>query len=312
MARGERRHHQRHVSRHDSGPVLSFRFRLPGWFSPSAALTVDYVFGANDRVSLSFTRSTYNTNYDIRGLTFSLDCVAPDFTTVAVRSVTGQGSFNVSTEVRDRNTLTLMPTLVYRHAGPLWKSEAGAGCPASRDSTQSGDRGWFAIVLARRTGVTVGFDDITPVTPSLTVIRPKRSATRGVQVFANGSTQHATRAATEEFQYSSRLAKAGVSLTRATYRVRADVNHRGRQTVSTLAGRSVEPGTARWAVARTSVDLRAEHKLWRQFTVFAKFRNVTDVSVDFEFYGPSTPPVARFQQGERYGALWTLGLKGGF
>jgi len=43
-----------------------------------------------------------------------------------------------------------------------------------------------------------------------------------------------------------------------------------------------------------------------------KFRNVTDVGVDFEFYGPSTPAVARFQQRERYGALWTRGLKGGF
>ena len=43
-----------------------------------------------------------------------------------------------------------------------------------------------------------------------------------------------------------------------------------------------------------------------------KLRNVTDVGVDFEFYGPSTPATARFQQRERYGALWTLGLKGGF
>ena len=56
----------------------------------------------------------------------------------------------------------------------------------------------------------------------------------------------------------------------------------------------------------------AERRLWRQFTAFAKFRNVTDVGVDFEFYGPSTPAVARFQQRERYGALWTIGLKGVF
>jgi hypothetical protein len=46
--------------------------------------------------------------------------------------------------------------------------------------------------------------------------------------------------------------------------------------------------------------------------VFAKFRNVTDVGADFEFYGPSTPDVAKFQQRERYGALWTFGLKGIF
>jgi len=43
-----------------------------------------------------------------------------------------------------------------------------------------------------------------------------------------------------------------------------------------------------------------------------KLCKVTDVGVDFEFHGPSTPALARFQQRERHGALWTLGLKGGF
>ncbi|MSU23739.1 MAG: hypothetical protein EXS32_07945 [Opitutus sp.] len=668
----------------------------------SAAVTFDYKLSPNDRLSLSFTRSTYNTNYDIRGLTFSLLRVATGFTSTSDRSTAGQASFNVSTEVRDRNTLTYLPTLVYRHDGPVWKAEAGAGYSHSRDSTQSGDRGWFAIVAAQRTGVTIGFDDITPlrpgritvsdgttgatvdpfdlrsyvlqtanlaipqntdtkrsvyanlrrdfdwrgtpvslkagldlqhavrddtrgvnpsnvlfdyvgqdgrtsvapagsddlaapfaysaiatrptkfgfpsipivsnakvwddyranparfraddnatyraaVTPSkraeelvsalylrgdvqlfqrrlklvggvraeqtnveaegpltdptrnfqrrpdgsfllgangrpLTIVpatdalgvskltfisrgahvkkeylrwfpsinaafnlrenliaraahstsigRPNftqysggitlpdseadpsatnrimvnnagikpwraRSTTvaleyyfarvglvsvsafrrdfenffgtallpatseflalysldpatygdyavstqynladtvrmegftfnykqaltflpawaRGVQVFANASTQHASGGATGEFQFSPRLANAGLSLTRPTFSLRADVNHRGRQLVSTLSGRSIEAGTARWAAPRTSLDLTAEHKLWRQFTVFAKFRNVTDVGVDFEFYGPSTPAVAQFQQRERYGALWTFGLKGTF
>ncbi len=668
----------------------------------SAALTFDFRIGPNDRLSLSVTRATYNTNYDIRGLTFSLDRVAPGFTTTSVGSVAGQGSLSVSTEVRDRNTLTYLPTLIYRHDGPVWKAEAGAGYSHSRDSTQSGDRGWFAIVAARRTGVTIGFNDVTPhrpgrinvadgttgapvdpfdlrtyvlqtgnlampqntdtkrsvyanlrrdfdwrgvpialkagldlqsairddtrgitpsnvlfdfvgadgrtstapagsddlaapfayaaiaarppkfgfpsipivsnakvwaayqaspahfrsddnatyraaVTPSkraeeiitslycrgdaqffqrrlklvgglrgeqthveaegpltdptrnfqrrpdgsfimgangrplpivpvtdalgvsrltylsrgahvekeylrwfpslnagfnlrenlilraahyaslgrpnfnqysggitlpdteappgaanrITVnhagIKPwsarstnlaleyyfarvglvsvsvfrrdfenffgstvlpatpeflalyaldpaeygdyavatqynladtvrmegvtfsyKQALTflptwaRGVQVFANGSTQHASGAATGEFQYSPRLANAGVSLTRQRYSLRVDVNHRGRQAISTLAGRSIGAGTTRWAAARTSVDLTGERKLWRQFSGFAKLRNVTDVGVDFEFHGPSTPAVARFQQRERYGALWTFGLKGSY
>lgn len=42
-----------------------------------------------------------------------------------------------------------------------------------------------------------------------------------------------------------------------------------------------------------------------------EFRTVTDVGRDFEFYGPSTAAVARYQQRERDGAWWTLGLKGG-
>ena len=108
------------------------------------------------------------------------------------------------------------------------------------------------------------------------------------------------------------MANAGISLTRATYSARVDLNHRGRQTVSTLTGRGIQPDTTRYAAARTSVDLTAEHVLWRQLRFFAKLRNVTDVGVDFEFHGPATPDYARFQQRERYGALWTFGVKGTF
>ena len=82
--------------------------------------------------------------------------------------------------------------------------------------------------------------------------------------------------------------------------------------MNTLSGRGIENGTTRYAAPRTSIDITGEHKLWKQFSVFAKLRNVTDVGVDFEFYGPSTPEVAKFQQRERYGALWTFGLKGNF
>ena len=669
----------------------------------SVALTVDYKLSANDRLAFSISRSTYNTNYDIRGLTFGITRVLPgNFSPAFTHGAAGQGALTVSTEVRDRNTTTVMPTLVYRHDGPLWKAEAGTGLSHSRDSTQSGDRGWFALTSSSRTGVTVAFDDITPlrpgkisvadgttgaainpfeigtyalattslaipqntdtkrsafgnlrrdftwrglpfslkggfnventirddtrtihpsnvaynyvgrdgrpsttpvgsddtaapffyseiagrptmwgfpsipvvsntklwafyqanpgqftsddnatyraaVTPSkraeetvsaafirgdvqllnhrlklvggvraeqtniyaegpltdptcnfqkradgsfilgangrpllivpasdalgvskLTfisrgskvhkeylrwfpslnasytvsenliaraahytsigrpnynqysggitlpdteadpsvsnritvnnagikpwsarstnvaleyyfarvglvsvsvfrrdfknffgnIVRPatadflalygldaatygdysvstqynlgdevrmegfsfnyKQALTflpswaRGVQVFANGSTQHASGAASGEFQYSPRLANAGISLTRPGYSLRADLNQRGRQLVSTLAGRSIEAGTTRWTAPRTSIDLTAERRLWKQFSLFAKFRNVTDVGVDFEFYGPSTPAVARFQQRERYGALWTFGLKGTF
>ncbi|MBI4625670.1 MAG: carboxypeptidase regulatory-like domain-containing protein [Verrucomicrobia bacterium] len=665
----------------------------------SLAMTFDYKPGRNHSISFSITRSTYNTNYDIRGLTFAIERVLPgNFSPAFTRGAAAMGSLNVSTEVRDRNTLTYMPSLVYRHDGPAWKAEAGAGFSHSKDSTQSGDRGWFAIVNARRTGVTVAFDDRTrlrpgritvtdgaapvdpfdirsyvlqnaslaipqnsdtkrsiyanlrrdfewrglpialkggldlqnairddtrgvkpanvlydfigqdgrtstapagsddlaapffytaiagrpgkfgfppipvvsnarlwddfkanpahfraddnatyrsAVTPSkraeetvssvylrgdvqlfnrrlklvgglrteqtnidaegplsdptrnyqrdaagnvilganrrplpiatdalsvskLTFIsrgahvekeylrwfpslnasfnvrenlmaraahytsigRPnfnqysggitlpdteadpsssnrivvnnagikpwsarstnvaleyyfarvgllslsafrrdfenffgtsvlaatpeflalysldpatygdylvstqynlvdtvrmegfsfnyKQALTflpswaRGVQVFANGSTQHASGAATGEFQYSPRLANAGISLTRQNYSVRVDVNHRGRQSVNTLSGRGIQAGTTRWACPRTSIDITGEHALGRGFRIFAKLRNVTDVGVDFEFYGPATPEVARFQQRERYGALWTFGLKGSF
>jgi iron complex outermembrane receptor protein len=135
---------------------------------------------------------------------------------------------------------------------------------------------------------------------------------RGIQIFANGTTQHASGGARGEFQYSPRLANAGISLTRKMFSVRIDYNHRGRQLVSTLAGRGIQADTTRYAAPRDSIDITGEHVLWRQLRLFAKLRNVTDVGVDFEMYGPATPDYARFQQRERYGALWTFGLKGTF
>ena len=671
----------------------------------SISLTADYKLTDNDRLAFSITRSSYNTNYDIRTLIFAIDRVQPapgGFGPTFTRGAPGLGTLTVNTEVRDRNTTTYMPTLVYRHDGPVWKAEAGAGLSHSRDSTQSGDRGWFSTTSARRTGVTINFDDVTehrpgrvtvtdgttgaavdpfsietyaiataqytipqntdtrrsiygnlrrdldwrgvplslkagfdlqnqirddtrsvhpfnvlfdfvgrdgttstspargddqaapffyseianrpgvfgfpaiPVVSStrlwqhyktnpsefrsdenttfrnsvmpnkraeetvsalflrgdlqffqrrlkvvtgvraeqtnieaegpltdisrnhqrrpdgsvilgpngrplpivantnslaysqLTLIprgahvrkeylrwfpsinasfnvrenfiarasyytsigRPnfnqyaggitlpdpeadpannnritvnnagikpwmadttmaaleyyfsgvgmisvsayrrnfenffgnvifratpefldlysldpgqygdfdvstqhniaetvrmdgfsfnyKQALTflpswaRGLQVFANGTTQHASGGARGEFQYSPRLANAGISLTRKNYSVRVDYNHRGRQLVSTLAGRGIQPGTERFAAPRHSFDITAEHVLWRQLRLFAKLRNVTDVGVDFELYGPATPDYARFQQRERYGALWTFGVKGTF
>ena len=671
----------------------------------SVSLTADYKLGVNDRVSFSFTRSSYNTNYDIRALIFAIDRVQPaptGFGPTFTRGAPGMGTLTVNTEVRDRNTTTFMPTLIYRHDGPTWKIEGGAAYSHSRDSTQSGDRGFFSTTSSRRTGVTINFDDVTahrpgrvtvadgatgaaidpfdistyvvataqytipqnsdakrsiygnvrrdldwrgiplsfkagfdlqnairddtrsvypfnvlfdfvgrdgatsttplrsddlaspffydaiasrpgvfgfpsipvvsstklwehyrtnpgefrsdenttfrnsimpnkraeetisalffrsdaqffarrvklvggvraeqtninaegpltdvsrnhqrrpdgtlilgangrplpivantnslaysqltliprgaraekeylrwfpsinasfnvrtnliaraswytsigrpnfnqysggitlpdpeadpstsnritvnnagikpwtadttmaaleyyfsgvgivsvsayrrnfenffgnvvvPVTPEfleLYSLDPaqygdfsvstqhniaetvrmdgfsfnyKQALTflpewaRGIQVFANGTTQHASGGARGEFQYSPRLANAGISLTRKNYSLRIDYNHRGRQLVSTLTGRGIQPDTTRYAAPRNSIDITGEHVVWRQFRLFAKLRNVTDVGVDFELYGPATPDYARFQQRERYGALWTFGLKGTF
>jgi TonB-dependent receptor len=135
---------------------------------------------------------------------------------------------------------------------------------------------------------------------------------RGVQVFANASTQHTTGASRDQFQSSPSIVNGGVSLTRRNYTLRVDANHRGRQFQNTVAGRGIQPDTKSFEKARTYIDITGEHVLWRQFRVFAKLRNVTDEGVDIDIYGPLTPPYARFQQRQRYGALWTFGVKGIF
>ena len=88
------------------------------------------------------------------------------------------------------------------------------------------------------------------------------------------------------------------------------VNHHHRVfgDVDFVAGHRNNRGRRR----RDSLDVSGELRLGRHLSAFAKLRNATDVGVDFEYYGPSTPPVARYQQHERFGALWTFGFKGTF
>jgi iron complex outermembrane recepter protein len=107
----------------------------------SISVTADYKLSANDRLSFSITRSSYNTNYDIRTMIFAIDRVQPapgGFGPTFTRGAAGMGTLTVNTEVRDRNTTTFMPTLVYRHDGPVWKAEGGAGYSHSVTMGRSG------------------------------------------------------------------------------------------------------------------------------------------------------------------------------
>jgi hypothetical protein len=131
-------------------------------------------------------------------------------------------------------------------------------------------------------------------------------------VFANASTQRATGDSRDQFQISPSLVNGGVSFTRRNYSLRVDANHRGRQFQNAVTGRGLQPVTNNFERERTYIDITGEHVLWRQFRLFAKLRNVTDEGVDVDIYGPLTPPYAQLQSRQRYGSLWTFGVKGMF
>ncbi|MDO8541901.1 MAG: carboxypeptidase regulatory-like domain-containing protein [Opitutaceae bacterium] len=139
---------------------------------------------------------------------------------------------------------------------------------------------------------------------------------RGVQVFANGSRQRATGPRLGAFTgafISPKVGNAGISLTREKYNLRVNWNYRGRQRRGEVAaGASIEPGTYMWGARQTYTDILGEYYFWKRFAAFANLRNIGDTGDDFEFAGPSTPAHAQFRQRERFGALWTFGVKGTF
>ena len=136
---------------------------------------------------------------------------------------------------------------------------------------------------------------------------------RGVQFFANGSTQRATGDGSGNFTgYVPRSGNWGFSLTRPSYSVRLNWNYVGRQRRAAVTGRSIEAGTYNWGAKKSYIDVSGERVIWRTVSVFANLRNINAPSDDLEIAGPNTPVANKLRQRQDFGSLWTVGLKGTF
>ena len=136
---------------------------------------------------------------------------------------------------------------------------------------------------------------------------------RGVQVFANGSAQRATGAATSNFAgYIPRTGSWGISLSREKYNVRMNWNYLGRQRRGLVTGRSIEPNTYTWGSKRSYIDLTGEYSIRKHIALFANLRNLNDPTDDVKIAGPNTPAAAQFRERAEFGSLWTFGIKGTF
>lgn len=60
------------------------------------------------------------------------------------------------------------------------------------------------------------------------------------------------------------------------------------------------------------LDISGDYVLSRRFTLFFNLSNLNDEPVVNEIAGPATPDYARIQQYQRWGSLWTFGVKGTF
>ncbi len=126
----------------------------------SFATTVDYKLGPSDRLSFSFQYGTFHTDFNQRSITFSVGgTTAGNFSPEFTRGNVGAGEVRVSNGGNHRYSRTFMPTLSWRHDGPIWKMEAGLGSSHAQNTFRSVDKGRFGSTLARRTGVTVSLAD---------------------------------------------------------------------------------------------------------------------------------------------------------
>jgi TonB-dependent receptor len=137
---------------------------------------------------------------------------------------------------------------------------------------------------------------------------------RGVQVFANISAQKTSAPrgvlGGRAFNEIPRNGAWGLSLTRRKFNVRVNCSFRLDQVANEVTGTGIEPGTYNYTAGFTKIDVLGEYYLWKRLALFANLRNITDVPDEGITAGPNTPAVARLRFRERYGSLWTLGLKG--
>ena len=136
----------------------------------SFGLTLDYKLSPVDRLTFSYQWSSFSSNYMTRTLTFNLNRVAT-FTPTSVQGGAGAGSLVINNENgSDRLNRTYLPSLVWRHDGPVWKAEAGAGLSYATNHVRGPDKGFFNLLTAQRTGVTIAFDDIFYLRPNVITV----------------------------------------------------------------------------------------------------------------------------------------------
>lgn len=135
--------------------------------STSVGTTLDYRISNYDRISLSFQYTFLGVTHNNRRLDFYGNAVDPgNFAPTWMHGRVGAGEVRISSQLgRDWMGTTLVGSLSYRHTGPIWKAEAGAGSSHQSLHIRDIDKGYFNAVQARRTGVTINFDDIYYLQP---------------------------------------------------------------------------------------------------------------------------------------------------
>ena len=132
----------------------------------SLGATIDFKLTRNDMVSLSFQYAYFSAEFNNRSLGFAISRVLPGhFDTRTTNGDVGQGSISDNSGARQKSGTTYMPTIVWRHNGPIWKADVGGSFSHSSNHYRDIDKGYFNGANTQRTNVTVAFSEITYMRP---------------------------------------------------------------------------------------------------------------------------------------------------
>jgi iron complex outermembrane recepter protein len=181
----------------------------------SAATTIDYKFSRDDRVSFSFEATFFDSPLNQRTLAFLPNRIAPgNFTTTSTRGETGRGEIRQTSQSRHHSRAKIMPTLTWRHDGPVWKAESGMGYAREKLNFRSGDKGYFNQVVSVRPNVTVSFDDIFYLRPRVITVA---DGTTGAPVDYTNLNNYSLSTANATFRYTQDVKRSAYANLRRSF-----------------------------------------------------------------------------------------------
>jgi len=138
-----------------------------------AAMTMDYRLTGRDVISVSSQYGESQYPWDTDVLSFNVGGVAPgNFDSSFTRGSTGAGIVEQQYNSGHQVYRFWTHGATWRHNGPVWRAETGLGYSTSKLHTKAHSGYEFSNVVARLTGVTVGFADNTAQRPgTITVTR---------------------------------------------------------------------------------------------------------------------------------------------
>ena len=138
----------------------------------SVGATVDFKLTSYDRLTFAFQYSSFDGRFIVNNVNFNTVRVLPgEFSSEFTRGAPGAGQLQMSHQERNRFNRTYMPTFVWRHDGPVWRSDLGLGMSQQSDYNRDWDQGFFRNTILRRTNVTIDFDDLFYLRPQTITVR---------------------------------------------------------------------------------------------------------------------------------------------
>lgn len=137
----------------------------------SFGTTVDYKLSPRDILFFAYDYGTFSSEYTNNSLAINVTNISPTgFSPTFTHGLVG-GGLTISSQGRWRGGDTHMPTLTYRHNGPVWSAEAGVGYSRSTNYLRDSDRGYFGSVTARRTNIAISFDGVNSTSPGTVTVK---------------------------------------------------------------------------------------------------------------------------------------------